>query len=178
MDERRQESRREAELRSARKRSSGRQYLRSVFKTYVRWEYGSFNVVKTFLKYPTPNLKRIVAALMDYKRSDAYNRRVEESRPKERERLDAYTLANPNDPVETARRLRREFMNAHRHANGMWVFCVPTQETMDRNRAGALLDEANHATRLSGYGAIRDERARIVDLLRPAAFEDDMVDDE
>ena len=115
---------------------------------------------------------------MDYKRSDAYNRRVEESRPKERERLDAYTLANPNDPVETARRLRREFMNAHRHANGTWVFCVPTQETMDRYRAGALLDEANHATRLAGYGAIRDERACIVDLLRPAAFEDDLVDDE
>ena len=69
-------------------------------------------------------------------------------------------------------------MNAHRHENGMWVFRVPTPETMDRYRTGELLREANDATRRSGYGAIRDERARIVDLLRPAAFEDDMVDDE
>ena len=93
------------------------------------------------------------------------------------ERRDADTLAHPDDPVERARCLRNEFMNAHRHANGMWVFCVPTPETMDRYRTGALLHEANDATRRSGYGAIRNERACIVEMLRPAAFEDDMADD-
>ena len=145
--------------------------------TYVRWEYGAFTVAKAFLKYPTPNHKRIEAALAEYKRSDGYARRVEKSRPKERERRDADTLANPDDPVGTARRLRSEFMNAHRHANNMWAFCVPTQETVDRYRAGALLDEANDATRRSGYGAIRNEKTCIVEMLRPAAFEDDMPDD-
>ena len=145
--------------------------------TYVRWEYGAFTVAKAFLKYPTPNHKRIEAALVEYKRSDGYARRVEESRPKERERRDADTLAPPDDPVERARRLRDEFMNAHRHANDMWVFRVPTPETMDRYHTGALLQEANDATLRSGYGAIRDERARIVELLRPAAFEDALAHD-
>ena len=92
-------------------------------------------------------------------------------------RCDADTLAHQNDFVERARRLRDEFMNAHRRANGMWVFRVPTPETMDRYLAGALLHEANDATRRSGYGAIRNERACIVEMLRPAAFEDDMADD-
>ena len=36
---------------------------------------------------------------------------------------DADTLAHQNDFVERARRLRDEFMNAHRRANGMWSGC-------------------------------------------------------
>ena len=151
--------------------------MRSAFKTYVRWEYGSYSVAMAFLKYPTASLRRIVAALADYKKSDVYVHRVADSQPKERERRDADTLAPPDDPVEKARRLRDEFMHAHRHANDMWVFRVPTPETMDRYHTGALLEEANDATLRSGYGAIRDERARIVELLRPAAFEEDLPDD-
>ena len=166
-----------AEDKLAQRRDLGRQYLRSAFKTYVRWEYGSYSVAKAFLKYPTPTRRRIVQALAEYKGSDGYVHWVAESRPKARERRDADTLAHPGDPVERARLLRDEFMNAHRHANGMWVFSVPTPETMDRYHSGALLHEANHATRRSGYGAIRDDRARIVEMLRPAAFEYDMADD-
>ena len=60
----------------------------------------------------------------------------------------------------------------------MRVFSVPTPQTMDRYRTGALLHEANDATRSSGHGAIRDDRAHIVEMLRPAAFEYDMADDE
>ena len=116
-------------------------------------------------------------ALAEYKRSHRYAHRVAESRPQERGRRDADTLANPDDPVETARRLRSEFMNAHRLANGAWVFSAPTPQTMGRYRAGALLHEANDVTRRSGYGAIRDDRARIVEIIRPAAFEYDMADD-
>ena len=85
--------------------------------TYVRWEYGAFTVAKAFLKYPTPNHKRIEAALVEYKRSDGYARRVEESRPKERERRDADTLANPDDPVAKARCLRNKFMIEFRHVH-------------------------------------------------------------
>ena len=176
-EECRVETIRKAEDKSAQSRNLAREYLRSAFKTHVRCEYGSYNVAKAFLKYPQPNLRRIVTVLADYKQSDGYVHRVTESRPKERERRDADTLAHPDDPVERARCLRNEFMNAHRHANGTWVFCVPTQETMDRYRTGELLREANDATRRSGYGAIRNERACIVEMLRPAAFEDDIADD-
>ena len=59
----------------------------------------------------------------------------------------------------------------------MWVFSAPTPQTTDRYRSGALLHEANDATLSSGYGAIRDDRARIVEMLRPAAFEYYMADD-
>ena len=55
----------------------------------------------------------------------------------------------------------------------MWVFSVPTTETMNRYHTGELLNEANDATRRSGYGAIRDDEAHTVEMLRPAAFEDD-----
>ena len=55
-----------------------RQYLRSAFKTYVRWEYGSYNVAKAFLKHPAADLKRIVRALAEYKRSENYAQRVAE----------------------------------------------------------------------------------------------------
>ena len=151
--------------------------MRSAFKTYVRWEYGSYCVAKAFLKHPAPNLKRIVQALAEYKRSENYAHRVAESQPKERERRGADRIANPDDPVEQARCLRNTFMNAFRHAHGMWVFSVPTTETMDRYHTGELLNEANNATRRSGYGAIRDDKARIVETLRPAAFEDDLPAD-
>ena len=63
-------------------------------------------------------------------------------------------------------------MNAHKYANGVWVFCIPTQETMHRYHTGELREEANAATRRSGYGAIRDSEGRIVELLRSLAFED------
>ena len=59
----------------------------------------------------------------------------------------------------------------------MWVFRVPTPETMDRYRTGELLREANDATRRSGYGAIRNDTACIAEMLRPASFEDAMTDD-
>ena len=54
---------------------------------------------------------------------------------------------------------------------GLRTFTPPTQDTMDRYRSGELRRQANAATRLSGYGAIRDERDRIVQMLSPTAFE-------
>ena len=110
-------------------------------------------------------------------KKENYAHRVAESQPKERERRDADALANPDDPVEKARRLSNKFMNPFRHAHGMWVFSVPTTETMDRYHNGELLKEANGATRRSGYGAIRDHKARIVETLRPTTFEDDLPAD-
>ena len=68
-------------------------------------------------------------------------------------------------------------MNAFRHAHGMWVFSTPTAETMERYRNGELLKETNDATLRSGYGAIRDKEAHIVEVLRPAVFEDDLPAD-
>ena len=68
-------------------------------------------------------------------------------------------------------------MNAFRHAHNKWVFGVPSTETMLRYHSGELLKDANDATRRSGFGAIRDEKARIVETQRPAAFEDDLGPD-
>ena len=111
--------------------------------------------------------------MVEYKQSDAYHQRVAASQPKQQERRNVQTLANPDDPVAWARHLREEFMSAHKYANNVWVFSIPPQETMNRYRTGELLEEANAATRRSGYGAIRDSEGRIVELLRPLAFEDD-----
>ena len=39
-----------------------RKYLRSVYKTHVRWHYGNYNLAKAFLKQPDANLSAIVNA--------------------------------------------------------------------------------------------------------------------
>ena len=157
--------------------SKQRQFLRSAFKTHVRWQYGSYNVAKAFLKFPKPDLNRIVIALEEYKQSERYSTRVADSRPREA-RHDADTVAPSVNLIERARRLREEFMTAHKHANGTWVLRPPTEETMVRYHTGRLLHEANHATWRSGYGAIRNERGVIVEMLRPTAFEDGVDDGE
>ena len=43
---------------------------------------------------------------------------------------------------------------------------------MEKYWSSDLRREANEATRRSGYGAIRDEQDRIVQMLCPTAFED------
>ena len=68
-------------------------------------------------------------------------------------------------------------MNAFKRADGQRVVSVPTTETMDRYHTGELLNEASDTTWHSGYGATRDDKARIVETLRPAAFEADLPAD-
>ena len=148
----------------------------------MRWQYGSYNVAKAFLKHPAAHLKHIVQALAEYKKSGKYIQRVAESESKKRscshgDMRATMCLDDPDDPVEQARCLRNEFMNAHRYAHNIGVVAVPTPETMHRYRTGDLLREANYATRRSGYGAIRDENACIVEVLKPAAFQDDLFAD-
>ena len=43
---------------------------------------------------------------------------------------------------------------------------------MAKYYSGELRRETNEATRTSGYGTIRDEQDRIVEMLSPTAFED------
>ena len=85
-------------------------------------------------------------------------------------RRDADTLAV--DEVDRARTLRAEYTNAIRHAKGRGTWNPPPPDTMEKYWSGDLRREANEATRRSGYGAIRDEQDRIVEMLSPIAFED------
>ena len=75
------------------------------------------------------------------------------------------------DNVERARRPRAEYANAIRYARGLRTLLPPTQGPLRTYHSRGLRRQANAATRLSGYGAIRDERGRIVQMLSPAAFE-------
>ena len=63
-------------------------------------------------------------------------------------------------------------MNAFKYAHDKHVLRAPTKETRERNHTRQLLSEANEATRRSGYGAIRDDAARIVKTPRPADAKD------
>ena len=178
-DECREETIRKAETKN---NHNKRQFLRGAFKTHVRWQYGSFNVAKAFLKYPGADLTKIVQALKEYKTSARYIQRKADSEPKRREEYrphawSAMPLENRDDPVDRARLLRNEYMNAFRYAQNRRVFAFPTEETMCRFYSGDLLRDANTATREAGYGAIRDEAGRITDMLQPAAFEDTVESD-
>ena len=150
-------------------RTEQRQYLRSAFKTYVRWEYGNYNLAKAFLKQPDANLSAIVNAWVEYKKSPSYEDRLQESQNKERATRDAGTLAM--DAVLEARARRAEYTNAIRYASGRLTRRPPTAETTAMYRSGELRRRANDATRRSGYGALRDDQDRIVQILTPTAFE-------
>ena len=87
------------------------QYLQSVCKTHVRWQYGNYNLAKAFLEYPDTNLPDLVKAKAEYKSSAGYEERVKDSQPKSRERRDADTVAVDCSKVERARTLRAQYTN-------------------------------------------------------------------
>ena len=185
-----------------RSRNQARAWLRSTFKTHVRWHYGHFNIAKAFMKYPDPDLGQLLQAWHQYKESSEYDDRVRASAPKMQCGAETPAQDGPRgaetaaqdgpdgaetpaqddphgaempakrvkDAVDIARALRAQYRDAvryHRRGQGR-----PAEETMRMYHSGELRRRANQATRTAGYGAIRDERDNIIEILKPAAFED------
>ena len=108
---------------------------------------------------PNANLNQIVRAWHEYKTSENYEKRCEESQPKTHRAAD--TRARPDsgsardadthvwpdeDAVEMARRLRAEYKDVIRYVK-YGTGWRPTAETVAKYQVGRLREEANAATR-------------------------------